>query len=387
MASIKCNSLVVEVTHLTEIYGPAQALENYLKQNSSEFLIIAHPLSTSSLNYSTCKTYVNGGLRRTTHYRTLKSPEVISYIQHFLLTLYILLFKVKRKIGIYIGIDNLNAFTGVLLKTLGLVDKVIFYVIDYTPIRFKNKIINSLYHILNVICVKHTNYVWNVSKRIASLWKMLGIDNRKNIVVPIGVELKKVRNVLKSSSRKNVLVYAGHITKSKGIQLAIEAMEEVIRYFPDVTLEIIGTGPFERELKEMVKRKNLEKWVKFLGRMKHDELMRYLPTCGIALATYEPDPNNITYYADPTKPKEYLACGLPVIITKVPWIAKEIEKAPMGIAINYDKYELVSAVTKLLSDESFYEKCRESAMEFASKLDWNKIFGKAFTKIQREDYE
>jgi glycosyltransferase involved in cell wall biosynthesis len=164
-------------------------------------------------------------------------------------------------------------------------------------------------------------------------------------------------------------------------------MEELIKKFPDVRLEIIGTGPFEGELKEMVKRKKLEKWVNFLGRMGHDKLMQYLPTCGIALATYEPDPNSITYYADPTKPKEYLACGLPVIITKVPWIAKEIEKAPMGIAINYDKYELVSAITKLLSDESFYKKCRDNAMEFASKLDLNKIFGKAFIKVQRENYE
>jgi len=382
MTSIKSNNLIVEVTHVTEIYGPAQALENYLKQNSSEFLIIAHPLSTSSLNYSTCKIYVNGGLRRTIHYRTLKSPEVISYIQHFLLTLYILLFKVKRKVDIYIGIDNLNAFTGVLLKTLGLVNKVIFYVIDYTPIRFKNKILNFSYHVLNVICVKHTNYVWNVSKRIAILWKILGIEDWKNIIVPIGVELKKVGKVSRDGIRRNILVYAGHLTKSKGVQLAIEAMEEVVKNFPNVRLEIIGTGPFERDLKEMVKEKNLERWVKFLGRMEHNELMRYLPTCGIALATYEPDPNNITYYADPTKPKEYLACGLPVIISRVPWIAREIERTPMGIAINYDKHELANAITKLLLDESFYEKCREKAIEFASKLDWSKIYSDAFARIR-----
>jgi glycosyltransferase involved in cell wall biosynthesis len=386
MASIKSNSLVVEVTHITEIYGPAQALENYLKQNSSRLLIITHPLPTSSLNYSTYKTYVNGSLRRITQYRTFKSSEVISYMQHFILTLYILL-SVREKINIYIGIDNLNAFAGILLKAFGLIDKVIFYVIDYTPVRFENKFFNFLYQALDVICAKHADYVWSVSKRIANLWKILGIEDWKNIVVPIGVELREVRRVPGDSIRKNVLVYAGHLTKSKGVQLAIEAMEEIIKKFPGIRLEIIGTGPFEGVLKEMVKRKKLEEWVKFLGRMEHDKLMQYLPTCGIALATYEPDPNSITYYADPTKPKEYLACGLPVIIAKVPWIAKEIEKVPMGIAIDYNKYELISAITKLLSDESFYKRCRENAVEFASKLDWNKIFSEAFTKIQREDYE
>jgi hypothetical protein len=92
MVSIKNNSLVVEATHITEIYGPAQALENYLKQNNSKLLIIAHPLPTSSLNYSIYKTYVNGCLRRIIRYRTFKSSEIISYIQHFILTLYILYF-------------------------------------------------------------------------------------------------------------------------------------------------------------------------------------------------------------------------------------------------------------------------------------------------------
>jgi glycosyltransferase involved in cell wall biosynthesis len=385
MVSIR-NNLVVEVTHVTEIYGPAHALENYLKQKSSKFLIIAHPLSISSLTHSTCKTYVNGRLQDVARYRSLKSLEILSYIQQFILTFYILL-KLKRRVNIYIGIDNLNAFVGILLKAFGLVDKVIFYVIDYTPKRFENKFLNSLYHALNIICAKHADYVWSVSKRIASLWKMLGIKDQKNIVVPIGVEFKEVKRVPKDNIRRNILVYAGHLTKSKGVQLAIEAMEEVVKYFPEAILEIIGIGPFERELKEMVKRRKLERWVRFLGGMEHDKLMQYLPACGIALAIYEPDPSNIAYYADPTKPKEYLACGLPVIITKVPWIAEEIERNPMGIAINYDKYELVNAITKLLSKESFYEKCKKNAVEFASKLDWNIIFDEAFVKIQQEDHE
>jgi glycosyltransferase involved in cell wall biosynthesis len=253
---------------------------------------------------------------------------------------------------------------------------VIFYVIDYTPKRFENKIFNTLYFLLDVFCAKNADYIWSVSKRIARIWANLGIEYRKSIVVPIGVELREIRKV--TDTRRNVLVFVSHLTKSKGIQLAIEAMEDITKKFPEVMLEVIGTGPFEKELKEIVKRKRLEDKVKFLGAMDHERLMQYLPTCGIALATYEPDPNSITYYADPTKPKEYLACGLPVIITRVPWIAEEIEKRPMGIAINYDKKELVNAVVKLLSDSVFYEICKRNAIDFVSELDWNKIFDEAF---------
>jgi glycosyltransferase involved in cell wall biosynthesis len=376
MGLVKSSSLVVEVTHITEIYGPAQALENYLRKNTREFIVIAHPLPSSSLNYSICKVYTNDELRKDFRYRTFRFLEIVSYMQHFLLTLFILM-KIRKKIDIYIGIDNLNAFVGILLRKVGFVNKVIFYVIDYTPKRFENKIFNALYYLLDVICAKNADYIWSVSKRIARIWANLGIEYRKNIIVPIGVELREIRKL--SDIRRNVLVFVSHLTRSKGVQLAIEAMEDITKKFPEVMLEVIGTGPFEKELMKIVKRKRLEDKVKFLGAMDHERLMQYLPTCGIALATYEPDPNSITYYADPTKPKEYLACGLPVIITRVPWIAEEIEKRPMGIAISYDKKELVNAVVKLLSDDIFYELCKRNTIEFVSELDWNKVFDEAFS--------
>jgi glycosyltransferase involved in cell wall biosynthesis len=378
---VKDVNLIVEVAHVTEIYGPVQALEDYLKKNSKVFVMISHPLPCSSLSYSICKIRVNGRLYRIIRYRIPKSPEIISYIYNFFLTFYILL-KIKRRIDIYIGVDNVNAFVGILFKILGFVNKVIFYVIDYTPVRFNNVFLNMLYHSLNIICVRNADYVWSVSRRIANIWRTIGIEDRKNIIVPIGVDIDKFESTSSVKVRKNVLVYAGHLTKSKGVQLVIEAMEELIKIIPDIKLEIIGTGPFEEELKKMVEGKKLEKYVIFLGRMDHDKLMKHLPTCGIALATYEPEKHSITYYADPTKPKEYLACGLPVIITRVPWIAKEIEKAPMGIVINYDKRELIEAIIKLLSDDDFYEKCKRNAIKFGQKFNRDKIFEKAFTKIQ-----
>jgi glycosyltransferase involved in cell wall biosynthesis len=379
---MKNNNLIVEVAHVTEIYGPVQALENYLKRNSNEFIMIEHPLSLSSLNYSTCKIYIDGKLMKATKRKVFKLSEPLFYAQHFLLTFFFLM-KMRRKIDIFIGVDNLNAFVGILLKKWGLVNKVVFYVIDYTPKRFENKLFNILYYLLDITCAKHADYVWSVSKRIARVWSSLGVNHRKIVIVPIGVNFEEIKKYTHNTNvRRNVLVFVSHLTKSKGIQLTIEAMEELLRKFPEVKLEVIGTGPFEKELKEIVSKKKLERWVKFLGKMKHEELMQYLPSCGIALATYEPDPNSITYYADPTKLKEYLACGLPVITTRVPWIAKEIEKRPMGIVINYDKYELINAITKLLSDNNFYDLCKKNAVEFTSELDWNKIFNSAFAKIQ-----
>jgi glycosyltransferase involved in cell wall biosynthesis len=364
--------------HVTEVYGPVQALITYLKNKKKDFKFILHPLPYSNIRFSKYG-------RSNTAFTILKKMrnfkiELLVYIQHVIFNLVILLDQ-RHKIDIYIGIDNLNAFSGIIFRWIGKVDKVVYYVIDYTPKRFENPVLNYLYHMMDEFCVKHSDYVWNISERIAKIREKQGVPKEKNIVVPVGIELDKIKIPPIESIRRNVIVFVSHLERSKGIQLAIEAMKIVVRKHPDAVLEIIGTGPYEDELKELVRKRGLEENVKFLGVMEHDALLQYLPTCGIALATYLDDPDSITYYADPTKPKEYLACGLPVIITKVPWIAEEIERRRMGIAINYNKEELVRAINKLLTDDNFYKMCRKNAIEFTKNLSWDKIFDEAFSKV------
>lgn len=368
---------ILIIGHMTEIYGPVQALVNYSKKSIGKFVSILHPLPYSSVPNSECRMFIDGKCKQLIYRKSFKTPDIVSYFQHVFLTFYFVL-KNKERYDVCIGIDNLNAFCGIVLRKLGIVNKVIFHVIDYTPRRFNNSFANLCYHFLDRLCVKYSDCIWNISERIAKIREEQGVERGKNLVVSVGIELEKIDYVPEVKMDRKVLVFVSHLTKSKGAELIIGAIEDVIKKVPDAKLEIIGTGPYEEKLKELVKTANLGKHIKFLGVMEHDKLMKYLPTRGVALATYLDDPNSITYFADPTKPKEYLACGLPVIITRVPWIAKEIEEKPMGITINYDKKELVNAIVKLLNDDEFYERCKENAKTFASELSWDNIFGKAF---------
>ncbi len=378
------NKKILVVAHITEVYGPVQALVNYLVKNVDEFVSILHPFSYSLIPKSEYAVYKKGEDITIIKKRNIKFSELLSYFHHFILTFYFIL-KNKSKFDIYIGIDNLNAFTGILLRKLGIVDKVVFYVIDYTPKRFGNPILNFIYHSLDRFSINHSNYIWNISKRIVKLREDQGVERNRNLLVPVGIEIEKIKSVPYAKINRYNLVFVSHLTKSKGVQLVIEVMEDIVRKVPDAKLEIIGIGPYEPELKNLVITKNLSTYIRFMGQMNHKKLFEYLPTCGIALATYLDDPDSITYFADPTKPKEYLACGLPVVITKVPWIAEIIEKENMGIAVGYDKKEVVDAVIKLLMDDVFYKQCRDNAREFASNLNWEGIYKKAFDRVLSEE--
>jgi glycosyltransferase involved in cell wall biosynthesis len=187
-----------------------------------------------------------------------------------------------------------------------------------------------------------------------------------------------------SKRRRQVLAVMSHLTQEKGIQLVLDSVAAIRKRHPKAVVEVIGTGPYEGELKAQAARLKLGGAVKFLGLMNHEQLFRHLPTCGIALATYTEDGDNIAYYADPTKPKEYLACGLPLIITKVPWTWEKVadKKAPMGVAIRYTKADLVKALDRLLGDKAFYDQCRRNALAWTKTLSYEKIFDRAWMDAQ-----
>jgi glycosyltransferase involved in cell wall biosynthesis len=373
---------VLVLGHMTEIYGPVQALMGYSERNMGKLVSVLHPLPYAAVSNSEFKIIVKGMCKKTEYTRNLRLPGFFFYIQHVFLSFWFVT-QTRERYDLCVGIDNLNAFCGLILRQIGIVNRVAFYVIDYTPKRFSNPILNLLYHFLDKVCSRHSDYVWNISERIAQIRETQGVAKRKNLVVPVGIELEKIRHVSGRSINRKALVFVSHLAKSKGVELVISAMGDVVREVPDARLEVIGSGPYEHKLKELVKALGLGDCIKFSGLMQHDELMAYLPTLGVALATYMDDPNNISYFADPTKVKEYLACGLPVVITRVPWIAKEIEEKPMGVAINYDRNELVTAIVRLLEDDCFFEECKENAKAFASELSWDKIFDKAFYESLR----
>jgi glycosyltransferase involved in cell wall biosynthesis len=181
---------------------------------------------------------------------------------------------------------------------------------------------------------------------------------------------------------KNTVVFLSHLRKGQGIELVLEALPEVIKEVPSVKLIVIGTGPLEKYFKEEVKKRNMNDNVMFLGYIENpDEIEKIVAKCRVGIAPYVPDPNSFTWYADPGKPKVYLGCGIPVIITRVPEVALEISKREAGIAINYSSRELADAIIKLLNDDVLYEKYRVNAMRFASELDWGVIFAQALSNL------
>jgi glycosyltransferase involved in cell wall biosynthesis len=372
---------LVVASHVTRIYGPVQALVAVLKGWDARFRLISLPFAGSGIPDATDELQDGPAVTQSHRGHAARGPALLLWPRD-------LAYALRRgwaasregRVPLWIGINCLNAWAGLLLKSMGRVDRVVYYVIDYTPRRFGNPLLNWAYHWVERRAALGADQVWNLSEAMRKVHAGLGVPERRNTLVPVGVELDKVRPAPRAKVRRKTLVYMGALQRNKGVQLLIEALPAVRAKVPGAELHVIGYGDFEAELRGLAKASPAAKAIKFHGAWDHDRLFRELPSYGVALATYLEDADSYTRWADPTKPKEYLACGLPLIITKVPWIWERVAdtKAPMGVAIHYDKAQLVAAAVKLLGDDRFYWRCRRNALAFAATLDWEDIYERAF---------
>ena len=377
----RLKSLNVVISSHISASGPALDLEEYMKDKVRGLLFIGHPFSSMKGKPSFYRNYKNGEFKKEHTGLNWKPPEVLAYLKEAACTLLWVL-KMGGKVDLYIGSDNFLAYLGLILKRLRKVKRVVFYTIDYVPNRFANSFLNKLYHFFDRQSVKKADIVWNISEKIAEARKdyqgLEGDSLAEQIVVPVGIWLERTEKDQKTKRDRNQIVFLGHLIKKQGLQVVIDAMVRVSRKFPKAKLVVIGTGQYEQALKRRVRKNKLQKKVLFLGFIKdHRQVEKELAKSSIAVATYVPAPESFTYFADPGKVKSYLAAGLPVVLTDVPQIAKDLEKKKCGLITNYDAASVSKKLVDLLGDRNKLCKYSDNALKYASNFDWNKIFENA----------
>ncbi len=112
----------------------------------------------------------------------------------------------------------------------------------------------------------------------------------------------------------------------------------------------------------------------FLGKIeKNEDLENEIAKSCVAIAPYIEKLDTWTKYADPGKVKTYLACGVPVLLTGVPWNAKEIEKMGCGKIIEENVGSIANSFLEL-HQGVINDKYRKQALSYISKCDYKNIF-------------
>lgn len=307
------------------------------------------------------------------------TPVPLSYIKDLILGIFYGFLYLKNT-DLYIGMNNLQSSIGILFKKLGFVKNVYHVIIDYSPRRFKNNFLNSIYYWLDSIALYNSDTVFSLNQEmIQARERYKGIDLKKvnYFITPIGNNSSKMRDSDYYLNDENKIVYFGDILKGKGISLFVPTMKSLIKKgHKNLKFLVIGGGDLDY-LRNEIKKESLECYFEITGRIdSHLDIEKLLLGSSIALAPYEiEDKNSISYYADPGKVKNYLGCGLPIVITPVPPIYKTLQKEKAGIVVDYNPDEIADAIIEIHKNLKEY---RKNAKKLGKYYDWQEVFDRYF---------
>ncbi|MBL7923711.1 MAG: glycosyltransferase [Bacteroidia bacterium] len=162
---------------------------------------------------------------------------------------------------------------------------------------------------------------------------------------------------------KLTLIYVGGATAIRGTRELIRAMA----LCDQAELWILGpfeSGSFRQECEQ------LEGWnrVKYLGVVEASEIFSYIKAADIGVITFLPVPNHVTTLA--TKPFEYMACGLPVIMSNFPYWKDFFGDSALYVD-PADPADIAAAIRKLSNDHTLATAMRRKNLQLArTEYNW-----------------
>lgn len=180
----------------------------------------------------------------------------------------------------------------------------------------------------------------------------LGAPRRKLEVIRLGKRLDAFPYRPPQASPRR-FVSVGRLVPKKGHALALAALARLRERYPELRLEIHGAGPLEGELREEIRRLELEGCARLCGATPSQEIPRVLAEAeGFLLASHTPPSGDRE--GTPTAILEAQACGLPVVSTRHAGIPETVPE---------QSWDLLAAEGELESLVEAWGRCLELSTE------------------------
>jgi glycosyltransferase involved in cell wall biosynthesis len=202
----------------------------------------------------------------------------------------------------------------------------------------------------------------------------------------------RVSRSLDSGSAKLVIVCRQE--REKGTGVVIESLPLILESLSNATLDVVGDGGALKEFQSLTHRLGLNDRIRFHGKVSHD---------GVIDLLHQSDLFCYPTTASEGFPKvvlEALACGLPVVTTRVS-VLPELIGAGGGVLLDETSPSSVAhAVNQILSDPGRYREMSLLALETAGayslecwrntigdqlRLAWGKLSGESWELLRAND--
>lgn len=196
------------------------------------------------------------------------------------------------------------------------------------------------------------------------------IIKKKSYIIPNGIDDFWLDNIyqekyIDNNPTKIKLISVGELNKNKNVESSIKALNILKAGGYEVSLDIIGIGPLEEELKRLINSSGNEKNITLHGYLKdRNELLRLYRNSDIFIMPSIQETFGLVYI-------EAMSQGLPVIYSKGQGIDGYFKEGEVGFSVNpTDIDEIASSILQIMNerDEMFHK-----IIDLVNTFRWSKI--------------
>ena len=199
---------------------------------------------------------------------------------------------------------------------------------------------------------------------ISQMKKMIGDISAE--VIYNGVDTTFYNPELSEPYKKGApqLLFVGGLRPYKKASLLIGYIPKLLTKYPNIHLQIVGTGEEKLPLENLVKKLKLENHVELTGQLDKEELRFRYSSCDVYVSAS-------TFEVCPVPTLEAMACGKPLVLFDIEPHQEIIHISNAGKIFSLDENSnFITILDEVYKNKDLY---KESALKFIKSHDWKSI--------------
>jgi glycosyltransferase involved in cell wall biosynthesis len=185
------------------------------------------------------------------------------------------------------------------------------------------------------------------------------LPGAKAAVMPMGVDTQ-LRFTPGGARSDSELLFVGRLVEKKGLHHLLHALPAVLAEHPQVTLTIVGFGPEQARLQDLIRALTLDPHVRLLGALSQDALPEHYRRAALFVAPFVEasggDQEGLGLVV-----AEAMACACPVVVGDVPAVRDLVDKQTGASVCAEDHAALASTINRLLDDPAGRDRLGQAA--------------------------
>lgn len=179
------------------------------------------------------------------------------------------------------------------------------------------------------------------------------------------------------------LIYHGSMVRRYGIDLVVQAVNQLREEIPGIHLSLIGQGEFLRDVIAMLDELKLHSHVSIEPKHLAEELPQMILACDLGIVPYRND-----VFTDgllPTKLMEYAALGLPVVASRTTAMRDHFSGMNVDFFEPGDVADLCRVIRSLYQNPAQLADLRKGCRGYLERYDWSKISSEYVSLVKNID--